>query len=256
MTVVSSFSHFDVDPSRTSSRGAELLRSYLEYAASGGNVAASKLGTSSGISAALNPFEEHVLMAMRKADLPVRPQFGVSGYRIDFALAHPEQPGRMVLAVEADGHAYHSSATARDRDRLRQDHLERLGWRFHRVWSTDWFRNPEEQLDRIRTAWKEAVSAVGQGSSAPEMSVPVVAAQPAVVPVRTAPRPTLISGLPITNYSVPDLARLVRWILSDGLLREDDEIIAEGMGELGFKNRGRRIVEAFTRAIALERRNR
>lgn len=98
-----------------------------------------------------------------------------------------------------------------------------------------------------------------QGSSAPEMSkmsVPVVAAQPAVVPVRTAPRPTLISGLPITNYSVPDLARLVRWILSDGLLREDDEIIAEGMGELGFKNRGRRIVEAFTRAIALEQRNR
>jgi very-short-patch-repair endonuclease len=255
MTVVSSFSHFDVDPSRTSSRGAELLRSYLEYAASGGNVAASTPGTSLGTSVALNPFEEHMLAAMRRADLPVRPQFGVSGYRIDFALAHPDQPGRMVLAVEADGYAYHSSATARDRDRLRQDHLERLGWRFHRVWSTDWFRNPEEQLDRIRTAWKEAVAAVDQGDSAPEMSVPIVAVQPAVVPVRTAPRPPLISGLPITNYTVPDLARLIRWILSDGLLRDDDEIIAEGMSELGFKNRGRRIVEAFTRAIALERRN-
>ncbi|MGH3908917.1 MAG: AAA domain-containing protein, partial [Pseudonocardiaceae bacterium] len=125
MTVVSSFSHHDVDPSRTSARGAELLRSYLEYAASGGD----DMASTAGIPVSLNPFEEHMLTAMRDAGLPVQPQYGVSGYRIDFALAHPDQPGRMVLAVEADGHAYHSSATARDRDRLRQDHLERLGWR-------------------------------------------------------------------------------------------------------------------------------
>ncbi len=63
----------------------------------------------------------------------VIPQYGSSGFRIDFALPHPTLSGRMVLAVEADGASYHSSPTARDRDRLRQQVLERLGWRFHRI---------------------------------------------------------------------------------------------------------------------------
>ena len=65
-------------------------------------------------------------------------QYGASGYPIDFAAKHPTQPGRMVLAIECDGAAYHSSRSARDRDRLRQEPLERLGWRFHRIWSQDW----------------------------------------------------------------------------------------------------------------------
>ena len=51
------------------------------------------------------------------------------------------------MALEADGASYHSSDTARDRDRIRQNHLERLGWKFHRIWSTDWFLNKEQELE-------------------------------------------------------------------------------------------------------------
>lgn len=61
---------------------------------------------------------------LERAGIPLCPQYGSSGFRIDFAAKHPTQPGRMVLAIECDGASYHSSDTARDRDRLRQEHLQ------------------------------------------------------------------------------------------------------------------------------------
>jgi hypothetical protein len=64
--------------------------------------------------------------------------------------------GEMVLAIEADGASYHSSGTVRDRDRLRQEHLERLGWAFHRIWSTDWFTDPAAEVERVRAAYQAA----------------------------------------------------------------------------------------------------
>src|SRR6516164_916057 len=70
---------------------------------------------------------------------------------------HPKNPGRYVLAIECDGATYHSSYTARDRDRLRQQQLESLGWRFHRIWSTDWFLRKQEEIRRAQSAFEEAV---------------------------------------------------------------------------------------------------
>jgi very-short-patch-repair endonuclease len=74
---------------------------------------------------------------------------GVAKYRIDIGIVHPDKRGGYVLGVECDGATYHSSKAARDRDRLRQDVLERLNWRIHRVWSTDWYRNPEGEFSRL-----------------------------------------------------------------------------------------------------------
>ena len=70
---------------------------------------------------------------------------------------HPKKPGRFVLAIECDGASYHSSYTARDRDRLRQQQLENLGWRFHRIWSTDWFMRKQDELERTMKAFQSAV---------------------------------------------------------------------------------------------------
>jgi len=83
---------------------------------------------------------------------------GVGGYRVDFAAAHPDDPSRMILAVEADGASYRDSGSVRDRDRLRQEHLERLGWRFHRLWSTNWFHDPDAEVAKLREAYDEAVA--------------------------------------------------------------------------------------------------
>ncbi len=76
-------------------------------------------------------------------------QVGTAGYFIDLAIVDPERPGRYILGIECDGATYHSARSARDRDRLRQTVLENLGWQIHRIWSTDWFRDPEHEIQRI-----------------------------------------------------------------------------------------------------------
>jgi very-short-patch-repair endonuclease len=92
-------------------------------------------------------------------------QVGCSGYRIDLAARDPEQPDRYVLGIECDGRSYHSSKTARDRDRLRQAHLESLGWTIHRIWSSDWFANPEREIEKALRAFTEARERHSGGAS-------------------------------------------------------------------------------------------
>jgi very-short-patch-repair endonuclease len=88
---------------------------------------------------------------LRSHGLDVHPQVGVAGYFLDLAVVDPKRPGRYILAVECDGATYHSAKSARDRDRLRQGILEGLGWNVHRIWSTDWFRDPRtEALKTVR----------------------------------------------------------------------------------------------------------
>lgn len=262
MTVVSSFSSADMDPTKLRAEGAQMLGRYLAYAESAG----SNLGDAAKDKPYLNPFERDVRDHLSAAGIPLVAQFGCSGYWIDYAAQHPTKPGRMVLAIECDGASYHSSATARDRDRLRQEHLERLGWSFHRIWSTDWFRNREAEVERAITAWKAAVDAAdttdsrrstAASSSSPPVVVPqtpagsvasaVVARAPAGKP--RGPRPRIVAGLTIDQYSHQDLDALIRWIESDTLLRTEEELIAEAARELGYRRRGARIVDALTRAV-------
>jgi very-short-patch-repair endonuclease len=83
-------------------------------------------------------------------------QVGCSGFRIDIGVVDPAEPGRFLLGVECDGATYHSAATARDRDRLRQQILEKLGWRIHRIWSPDWVTKREGEIRRLRQAIEDA----------------------------------------------------------------------------------------------------
>ena len=243
--LVSSFSHRDMDPAKVKAKGVELLRNYLEYAASGGvNLGSNVTDTP------LNPFELSVMEGLERRGIAATPQYGVSGYRVDFACAHPEEPGRMVLAVEADGASYHSSPTARDRDRLRQQVLEDKGWRFHRIWSTAWFRDRETELDRVEEAWKRAAEESDQ-SEQPSGNEPIP--QP-VPPPQRGPRPRIPTWYDrITDYSDHQLEELVRWIESDTLLRTEQQLMEEMRKELGFQRIGSRIRERFTRAIAANR---
>jgi hypothetical protein len=79
----------------------------------------------------------------------VVPQVGVAGFFIDLGVKHPAKPGAFLLGVECDGASYHSARSARDRDRLRQEILVNLGWKIHRVWSTDWFKSRDSEIKRL-----------------------------------------------------------------------------------------------------------
>lgn len=246
--LVAGFSHHDMDPGRSTRVGVRLLRQYLEFAASGGTAMG---GGMSG--EPMNAFELNIMRHLERRGIPVKPQYGVAGYRLDFACGHPEQPGRMVLAIEADGATYHSTPTARDRDRLRQQVLESLGWRFHRIWSTDWFQDPEGQADLALEAWRKAVrlaNAKDRGIYTREDTSRHKNAPRNVRPYR-APAPDITPGLPITEYPMDKLIDLAGWVMSDTLLRTDDELLVELRQMLGFKRGGSRINAALQEAIGI-----
>ena len=77
---------------------------------------------------------------------------GCSSFRVDLGVIDPSSQGRFALGVECDGASYHSSATARDRDRIRQQRLEKLGWKIHRIWSPDWVTRNETEVNRLKVA--------------------------------------------------------------------------------------------------------
>lgn len=153
--LVASIHYYDIDLSRTKSEGARLLREYLDYAENGA-VALER-------SVKVNPFEQfdsefemEVCEFLRGKGYTVDTQVGCSSFKIDLALKRPNSSDYL-LAIECDGATYHSSKTARDRDRLRQDILERMGWKFYRIWSTDWFRNKPIEKERLLKAVESAM---------------------------------------------------------------------------------------------------
>ena len=161
--VVSSIEPGDFDLSATNAQGVRALCGYLEYARTRRIPTTTPTQEDFG-----SPFEEAVFNALRDCGIEVRKQVGCVGYAIDMAVVDPEKPGRYLLGIECDGATYHSHATARDRDRLRQQVLEDLGWRIHRVWSTDWYRKPQQELNRILAVIEEAKADCSPSSTTQE----------------------------------------------------------------------------------------
>ncbi len=253
ITVVSSFSHHEIDLRRSGSKGVELLKLYLEYVAGGGK----RLPSSAQIGEVpLNPFEADIKDALEASGIPLLTQYGVSRYRIDLVALHPEKPGRPVLAIECDGASYHSSATARDRDRIRQQHLMRLGWSFHRIWSTDWFNNREEEIQRAISAFKEAVryAELKDAQEGNESEIQLAKEEKkqtlgnSDIPKRNS-LPQILHKKNIHEYSRFELRALAEWAMSDGLLRTDEELMRDMCKALGFKKLGSNIRRAFKRAL-------
>lgn len=140
-----SFGSTDVVPSADSSEGVHTLKRYLEYTETRGRVSTMPGGDVESDS----DFEVEVAERLRARGYVVDYQVGVSGYRIDLGVRHPEHPERYLAGIECDGATYHSSKSARDRDRLREEVLADKGWDIVRVWSTDWFDNPSLQTARL-----------------------------------------------------------------------------------------------------------
>jgi very-short-patch-repair endonuclease len=246
MTVVSSFAYTDIDTTKVrAGTGLEFLRNYLQYAGSEGKILAH--GELSG--EPMNDFEADVCDTLTARGMKIVPQVGCSSFRIDFGVCHPTEPGRFVLAVECDGATYHSSYTARDRDRLRQQQLENLGWSFHRIWSTDWFMRKHEEVER---AWAAYQSAIARSDEKCDLSVlpaledevpvePDVYTGPELTTQRSSLFPPIAKRSSITDYTRSEMAALYDWVSSDGKLRTHEELADEMFEALPFARRGARI---------------
>ncbi len=156
--VFASFDPAEIDLSRARGEGVRIFKRYLDFAKSGKLEQSVPTGESADSS-----LEEDVIAVIREFGFIADPQVGSNGFRIDIGVRHPSRPGSYLLAVECDGATYHHALWARERDRMRQEVLEHLGWRFHRIWSTDWFYRRPEEIDRLKEALLAALSVGTQG---------------------------------------------------------------------------------------------
>jgi very-short-patch-repair endonuclease len=150
------------------------LRTFLDYAKRGQVALVEEVSRATGEVESF--FEQSVLDELTKRGWRVDAQVGCSGYRIDIAVRDPDAPGRYLLGVECDGANYHSAKSARDRDRLRQAVLEGLGWRLHRVWSTDWWLQRPKEIAKLEEALKLAKQKSGAADDvdlSPPTNVPL-----------------------------------------------------------------------------------
>jgi very-short-patch-repair endonuclease len=180
MRVFSSIRSSDIQPARA--KIAPLLKAFLEYAETG-RLSAS---ASARRATAESPFEQEVGDELVRRGYEVQPQVGECGYRIDLAVRDPDDPRRYLIGIECDGVAYHSSETARDRDRLREEVLRARGWEIARVWSTDWFKARAAQIDRLVKAIEAARDRRRASALEPE-PIPEPVAAPSPTPARETP---------------------------------------------------------------------
>ncbi|MBU1868561.1 DUF3320 domain-containing protein, partial [Patescibacteria group bacterium] len=153
LNIFSSIRGDDFDLSKTDKEGVRFFKSYLDFAEKGKTFLLQDV-YSEGLSE--SPFEESVYDLLIAKGFKVKKQVGYSGYRIDLAVVDDDSPGKYILGIECDGAYYHSSSTARDRDRLRQEVLESLNWNIYRIWSTDWFKNSRKEFEKLLYAIEKA----------------------------------------------------------------------------------------------------
>lgn len=133
--------------------------------------------------------------------------------------------------------------------------MERLGWRFHRIWSTDWFHNREQEIIKVVEAWQKAVVSANSFSlyHSEENTDGDWEDELTLAETKTLMRKgscPILPGYQIDRYSPNQLDALIRWIASDELLRTDQELVCEAMRELGFKRMGPRIRHALESSVS------
>ncbi len=257
MEVFCNFRGDELELDAHASHGVRALKHFLSYAET--RVLDIPLETGRQ---ADSPFELEVMGALQDRGFKVEAQVGTAGYFIDMAIRDPELPGRYVLAIECDGASYHGSRSARDRDRLRQGVLESLGWRFHRIWSTDWFRDPGQELARTAAAIEAASQSIRLGKQAEltikPVSAPVIQrdliAEDDSAAVAMAYRKAMLpsqasSGVAIHEAPTDKLALLVKSIVEIEAPVHEVEIARRLMEAFGVSRAGSRIVESVDVAL-------
>ena len=153
MEIFTSLSSGDVLADVNSNRGVRAFKEFLHYAETG--VLHSGEATGRGPD---SDFEIAVAKKLEAHGFECDYQVGLAGFFIDLGVKHPGRTDEYVMGIECDGATYHSGKSVRDRDRLRQEILEGLGWNIKRIWSADWFHNPKGALVPILSELEQLVS--------------------------------------------------------------------------------------------------
>jgi very-short-patch-repair endonuclease len=247
----------DIDLARASGRGVRAFKTFLQFAETGRLAAPAQ-----SVGEEMSPFEEAVRRAVEGLGFEVHPQVGVAGFFVDLGVVDPERPGRYVLGIECDGATYHSARSARDRDRLRQAVLEDHGWIIHRIWSTDWFQRPDEQLRKVSAAIEQARMRPATHPVRPPQVVENADEEPAIereeeakVEADELSAPYVEAAFPVPANIAPhelppsQMADVVfRIVEAEGPIHED-EITARVRDLWGLGRAGSRVQDSVARAV-------
>ena len=248
--------HADEIDAAGKGRGLKAFKTFLHFAETG------ILGVPDGDTGREpdSAFEEAVIRAIRAEGYEVHPQVGSAGFFVDLAVVHPKIPGRYVLGVECDGATYHSARSARERDRQRQSILVDHGWKIHRIWSTDWFNRPGDQLARTIEAIENAIACNGAGPAevAPLAStLTIERLQSGPVEAEQGPSGVLYveadhfvaTHLDIHEVDIPWMADLVTFIVGVQSPIHREEIVTRVREFWGVGRAGSRIQSTVNTAI-------
>ncbi len=256
----------DIDLHRAKSKGAEVLRRFL-LAAEAEREFHAPVSLAKESASAL---EKEVQIALEAEGLRVVPRVGVAGLFVDLGLRDPEDEEAFLLGIELDGPAYRDAPWSRERDRLREEVLEHMGWRILRLWSVDWFKDPEACKARLLAQIQEVIEAqkvernTPEPLPQPEESKPPFSkppSQPAPLRPEAPPssfplHPYLVAEFPVTPNKDPhalpleDRAEVLAKILDiEGPIHREE--CARRFAQLFAKTRmGKRIKEAVEEALA------
>ncbi|WP_052605245.1 DUF3320 domain-containing protein [Acidithrix ferrooxidans] len=246
------------DFSDTPNEGVRHFRRYMDFTERGIQALAMDLSSSEGD--VESPFEEEVIRVLRSHGHDVVPQVGTAGYRIDLGVRHPDKAGRFVLGIECDGAMYHSSKVARDRDRLRQQVLEGLGWRLYRIWGTSWYRDRENEIKRLLDAVESAIQGGPLGlpiPKAPESTTELEYEQCVFSAVPEWVKPYQVAHVEVARdqigmdraSSLPEMKRLILQIVAiEGPLHQD-LVLRRLLKAWGIKRSGQNIKHNFATAV-------
>ncbi|MDL2261095.1 DUF4011 domain-containing protein [Methanimicrococcus sp. OttesenSCG-928-J09] len=153
--IFSNFKAIDLHVTDDDPAGLRVLKSFLEYAETKEIISKMPEYEPDEVT-----FDESVATFLRENGFMIHQKIGCAGYKMDMAIVNEEVPGHYIIGIECDGPQYFTSRVARDRDRLRHGVLAGLGWQLYRVWSTDWYLNPQKArknlLDAIAKAKENA----------------------------------------------------------------------------------------------------
>ncbi|MBF0524099.1 MAG: hypothetical protein HQK56_03265, partial [Deltaproteobacteria bacterium] len=161
----SSMRSHDVVPSPDAGKGVHALKAYLAYAETG---FLPDNGITPAGTEARSHFQASVMDILHRHGHQAAAQVGAAGFGVDIGVRHPKHQNDFILGIECDGAAYHSAGSIRDRDRLRREILEKKGWRLHHIWTIDWFKNREQEIDRLLAAVDSAVQEYDPTMSRPK----------------------------------------------------------------------------------------
>lgn len=149
MIVFSTLQPEMIDLRRTQAAGVVGLKRFLEYAKTGRLALQAEALETGNEETAHDAVTQKVARMLQDRGYQVDLYVGRSAFKVDIAVRNPHDEGSYLCGILCDNPKYYVTKTVRDREICRPEVLRHLGWKLLRLWSVDWFLNPEATFERL-----------------------------------------------------------------------------------------------------------